>query len=691
MTRPPPITSNGQAASYPSSPPRVPWKVESKIGGARSRAPKRRARENTAGGPTPKQMNEATFRKLEFDRIRQIVAQFCACALGKRLAQTITPTTRRELVERWLDQIRELSVAVESIGIPPFGGVHDVRSEVQASGFPAPLEPEALAQVAETLAATGPLRVWFGRLGGEAPTLEQLGRPIVDLTAIALVIQEAIDPRGKVRDDASPRLRSIRDAIGQGQSRIKSVFDRILRQQSLTRHLQYAGATFHNDRMVLPLKAEHRGRLQGIIHRSSDSGATLFVEPSESVELNNAIIRLRDEESKEITHILKGLTQRVHLNASAILSSLRAMGTLDLVTAKYRYMKKRSCFCPVIDPQGVLELHEARHPLLVELFDEEAQEGRTQREVVPNDVRLGDDFDILMLTGPNTGGKTVALKTVGLIALMTQCGIPIPAGPGSRMPVYNSIFIDIGDEQSLQQSLSTFSSHLSNQLDILAHSGPKSLVLIDELGAGTDPDEGAAIGRSIVGELLRLNAKAIVTTHLSALKAVAYTTPRVDNASVDFDPESLKPTYHLRLGEPGNSNALIIAKRLGMPARLVSQAKAYLDDSGRALDKAIAGTLESRREAEAARKVAREAALEAERQRDEFQRHQNELAEKQQAFDRWTQWVNALRPGDEVYLSTLKRPAKVVRMQLHKQIALVSAGNLDIEVAIRDIAEPVQR
>jgi DNA mismatch repair protein MutS2 len=442
--------------------------------------------------------------------------------------------------------------------------------------------------------------------------------------------------------------------------------------------------------MVLPLKAEYRGRIPGIIHRTSDSGATLFVEPAESVELNNTMVRLKEEEQKEITRILGELTQRVRQHAPLILDTLRAMAVLDLIAAKCRYAKKRACVCPEIDPAGVLFLREARHPLLVELFDEAKEDGAVPRHVVPIDVRLGEDFDFLIVTGPNTGGKTVTIKTVGLLALMTQCGIPIPAGEGSRMPVFRDVFIDVGDEQSLQQSLSTFSSHLAVLLDILRGAGSKSLVLIDELGAGTDPDEGAAIGRAVLTELLERKAKVIVTTHLSALKAVAYSTPRVDNAAVEFDPATLAPTFHLRLGEPGNSNALIIAKRLGMPARLVRTAKEFLDDRTGALNKAIEGTLHSRRQAERARREAFDAALEAQRQREQFERQQEELRRSQEAFDRWTQWINALRPGDPVYLKTLRREGRVVRLHLQKQTALITAGTVDIEVPLRDIQIPAQ-
>ncbi|UCC30107.1 MAG: hypothetical protein JSU86_18155, partial [Phycisphaerales bacterium] len=606
-------------------------------------------------------MNDATLERLEFDSIRQTLATYCLSSLGRRLARTITPSTKPKVVRDWLTQVRELGAVASQESFPPMGGVHDVREYVRASAFPAPLEPEALASIAETLGATAHLCDWFARIGDAAPSLKSVRKQVVDLSPIGDAINEVVDGRGRVLDYASPKLASIRSAIAEARSRIRAVFDRILRQSSLSRMLQYAGTTFHSDRMVLPLKVEYRGRIPGIIHRSSDTGSTLFVEPAESVELNNTIVRLRDEENKEVTRILRLLTQKVQANARAILLTLRAIGVLDLITGKCRYGKKRSCVCPQIDGKGVLDLHQARHPMLIELFEREAQEGKPLRQVVPIDIRLGEDFDVLVVTGPNTGGKTVTLKTVGLMALMTQCGIPIPAGEGSRIPVYRQVFIDVGDEQSLQQSLSTFSSHLGTLLEIIHDSGERSLVLIDELGAGTDPDEGAAIGQAIVSELLKLRARAVVTTHLSTLKAIAYTTPRVDNAAVEFDPESLKPTFRVRMGEPGNSNALIIAKRLGMPVGLVKRAKWFLDDRARALNRAIAGTLQSRRQAEEARRLARQATLEARRERARYERGRQELEQSQKTFHDWTRWIDELEPGDDVYIKSLKRPAKVVR------------------------------
>ena len=633
-------------------------------------------------------MDEITLDKLEFHAVREALAGQCACALGRKLARSLTPTSKTSLIREWLGQVVELMEATEPHGLPPMAGIHDVRDHVRASAKATPLEPDALADIGETLASTRLVMDWLLRVEEIAPSLFETGSKMVDLCPLADTINEAIDARGVVRDYASPKLASIRRAIDDARRRVRTVFDRITKKSGIGKMLQYNNATFHNDRMVLPLKAEYRGRIPGIIHRSSDSGATLFVEPAESVELNNTIVRLGEEEFKEITRILRELTSEVRAHAEDIMATLRVIGVLDLVAAKVRFAKKWSCVVPQIDIDGVMHLYEARHPLLLELFANETEADGEAREVVPIDLRLGEDFDVLVITGPNTGGKTVTLKTVGLLAAMTQCGMPIPAGEGTRMPVYRDIFIDIGDEQSLQQSLSTFSSHLANQLRVLQRSGQGCLVLIDELGAGTDPDEGAAIGRAIITELLNLDAKAIVTTHLSALKAVAFSSERVDNAAVEFDAASLRPTFHVHLGEPGNSNALIIAKRLGMPARLVKTAKSHLEDRTRALNKAIAGTLASRREAERARKEAREAAVKAKQEREQFERNRAELEASQEAFERWTKWVNELDRGDDVWIKALRRPGKVVRMQLHKQIAVVSSGAMDLELPLRDIDFP---
>ncbi len=632
-------------------------------------------------------MKHETLDKLNFEHVLDRLASCCACSLGKHLAKTILPSANEATVRQWLDLGREFHEAADELGPPPMGGVFDVRTEIHATAKPTPLEGDALARVSDTLQATSELCLWFHRLDAKFARLKSLGERITDYSALAREIREQIDARGQVLDHASSKLRSIRRTIEEAHDRINVTFDRILRQTTTVKMLQYAGTTFHNDRVVLPLRAEHRGRIAGIIHRSSDSGATLFVEPTEVVEINNTIISLKEEEKKEITRILRELSRLVHREATGILTTLQAIGLLDLNRAKWVYASHHQCTYPVVDANGQLDLIAARHPVLLDLF-ETHPDGHPHKEVMPIDIRIGIDFDAMVITGPNTGGKTVAIKTLGLLVLMAQSGLPIPVAEGSRLPVYRDVFVDIGDEQNLQQSLSTFSSHMSNQLAILRKSGRGSLVLIDELGAGTDPDEGAAIGRTVIEELLTLGAHVVVTTHLSALKAVAYTRPRVDNASVEFDVQTLRPTYRLLMGEPGNSNAIIIAERLGMNGRLVQQARHHLDDRNCALDKAIRGTLSSRRDAEEALKAARQAGLEADRARRGFEEKQIELQLEREAYEQWSRWLASLKGGEQVYVASFEKAGKLVRLQLHRQIAIVAVGAFEMEVPLTDIRAP---
>ncbi len=633
-------------------------------------------------------MDEPTYEKLQFSAIRELLSGYCSGSLGKQLAARIEPSGSAKTVRRWLDQVSELQRVSEDIGLPPLGSIRDIRPFVDKSGTPSGVEAEALNDVASTLEATGVLCHWSITLPEDAPLLRSVTSRIGDFTTVAHRIRESIDERGVVRDSASRKLASIRATIAQAKTQIDIVFNRLLRQSSVTRLLQYANPTFHADRKVLPLKAEHRGRVNGIVHRSSDSGSTLYVEPTEAVELNNTIVRLRIDEHKEISRILLDLSRLVHMNAEEILRSLNAIAVLDVLVAKVRYARDYDARLPDISADGSLELHDARHPVLATIFRREAKEGKPERDVVPIDVRLGDDFDVLVITGPNTGGKTVAIKTVGLLVLMAQAGIPIPVGPASRLPVYGDVFVDIGDEQSIEQSLSTFSSHMSNLLDILKRAGRSSLVLIDELGSGTDPDEGAAIGRAVMDELLRVGAAAIVTTHLSVLKAVAYTEARIDNACVEFDVQTLAPLFRLRIGEPGNSNALIIAERLGMPRAMVKQAEAHLSGRHQALTKAISGTLDSRRRSEQARREATEAKLRADENSRECERQASALNDARQEHERWVEWINRLREGDEVFVRSFERTGRITRMQFQKQTALVSAGTVDFEVRLQELLPP---
>ncbi|MBI4579499.1 MAG: DNA strand exchange inhibitor protein [Planctomycetes bacterium] len=629
-------------------------------------------------------MDPHTLDKLEFEAVRTILAQFASCALGRTMAVKIKPVSRRDLIEQWHRQVHDLIEMAADRDLPPFGGVHDIRDAIRTAVPPHCLEPNDLAVVAETLAATHAVVAWAGGLLPSAEHLRAVCESIGDFRILADAIRQVIGPTGEVRDDASPRLRRIRAEISGARISIGHVFDRLLRDRNLTRLLRYPQATFHDDRLVLPLAAEHRGRIPGIVHRSSDSGATLFVEPAAAVELNNRIISLKHDENTEIGRLLSHLTHQIFLNREQLLGTMEALAVLDLITAKVRFARAYKLVCPVISADGRLLLRQVRHPLLMRLAQEAAQRGEN-REVVPIDVRLGEDFDLLVITGPNTGGKTVALKTVGLIALMAQAGLPIPAAAGSTVPVYAEVLIDVGDEQSLQQSLSTFSAHLSRLLMILKQAGPATLVLIDELGAGTDPDEGAAIGQAIVEELLHRRCSAMVTTHLGVLKSVAYREARAENACVDFDVKTLEPTYRLLIGEPGSSNAINIASRLGLPPRVIESARRYLSESGQQLDRAIRGTLQSRRQAEQARTDAESAKAQAIQDIEAARRERETLRQQRTEFDRWVQRITSLRPGDRVHVRRFDRPGTIVRVLLHKQLAVVNVGSMELEVPLREI------
>ena len=358
---------------------------------------------------------------------------------------------------------------------------------------------------------------------------------------------------------------------------------------------------------------------------------------------------------------------------------------LDFIVAKVRFAQTFKYTCATLSNDGTLSIRRAKHPLLLQMA--RAQGRKLDDEtVVPIDARLGEDFDVLIITGPNTGGKTVALKTVALICAMAQAGLPIPAEPGSRTPIYRDIFVDIGDEQSLQQSLSTFSAHLKRLMEMLEHASPDTLTLIDELGAGTDPDEGAAIGRAVVEELLRRQCPAIITTHLGVLKTLAYSEPRAENACVEFNEETFQPTYRLLIGEPGNSNAINIAQRLGLPKKIVDAARGHLSGSHEQLTRAIRGTLLTRRAAERARDEAEAAKRDAEAVKSAAEREHRELQGKQAEFDRWVSTVAALKSGDTVHVKRFDRAGKIVRMMLHKQTAVVAVGAMEMEVPLRELS-----
>ena len=625
---------------------------------------------------------------LDFQRLREILGEMALSSLGRSLAEHIRPVTRVALVRRWLAQVTELQRLVETRGLPPFGGITDVREIVQRCAPPLRVGVDEMMRIGTTLAGTHNVGEYLRDLPEEYPELRHLAGRVGDFRTIADRIARVIDERGAVRDDASPKLERIRHEIVAAQGQIGESVSQLLRDPNIRRLLQYPNHTFHGDRLVVPLRMECRGRLPGIVHRSSDSGATLYVEPAAVVELNNHLSNLRSEEQEEINRLLWELAHEVHLNGREIQKTLETLAVIDLIVAKVRFSKAFDARCPQISDEGTLSVRAARHPMLLDLARRKEGAGQTPDPVVPIDYRLGVDFNLLIVTGPNTGGKTVMLKTVGLLCLMVQAGVPVPVAAGSEFGTFSNILIDVGDEQSMQQSLSTFSGHMTRMLDMLRHAGPRALLLVDELGAGTDPDEGAALGRAILDELLRLHCRGIVTTHLGALKGFAMTRPGAENACVEFDVQTLRPTYHVSLGEAGASNAIEIASRLGLPKRLVAAAQRNVSRKARALHSAIEGTRHVKRQAEHARRDAEKAQLAADHAKTEASAAQQRLAQQQADFQKWVQRVVHLQSGDAVRVRHFDRDGKIVRVRLDQQRAEVDVGAFSVEVPLGDVLPP---
>jgi DNA mismatch repair protein MutS2 len=466
---------------------------------------------------------------------------------------------------------------------------------------------------------------------------------------------------------------------------------------------------------VLPIAKEHRGEIQGSVHRTSASNETVYIEPQAIAEHSAQLSFLRAREAKEIRRILRWLSAQVGQVADSLLGSLETLGELDLIHARGRYSLDGRMSPPDFNEEGKLALRGARHPLLEALFrgdaalprvtepprDESAEavepapaaSPQETRTVVPIDVHLGLQFQILVVTGPNTGGKTVAIKTVGLLAIMAQSGLHIPAHQGSQLPIFDEVLADIGDEQSLEQSLSTFSSHVRRVSEILTRASSKSLVLLDEMGAGTDPAEGAALGRAILDEIDSIGARAIVTTHLGDLKTYAFSNPRAENAAVEFDLETLRPRYRLHIGDIGQSNALEIARRLKLPEHIVARAANYLAKT-RGQDLPELEILQKlRRDAEEARQAALTAQSEAERSREVLNQKLADLQRQAENEERLVEARARLQPGDRVVIPRFgyDRPGRVVKLDIRKKTAVVAIGQMQWDVAIGELIPQTMR
>ncbi|WKA56200.1 endonuclease MutS2 [Planococcus shixiaomingii] len=570
---------------------------------------------------------ERALRTLEYYKIRDEVARFCTSSLGKSHVEGLMPSTDINEVQILLDQMDEAANVLRVKNNVPMGGIFDIRMHAKRAQIGGMLSPTELMEVSSTIRASRILRQFFEGIeeegGIDIPHFLEKKESMPILTSLEHDINMCIDDNGRVLDSASPALRTIRQQLRSQESRVRERLESLIRGKNASKMLSDSIVTIRNDRFVIPVKQEYRSHYGGIVHDSSSSGQTLFIEPDAVVQANNEVRRLKVNEKEEIDRILQMLSAQVQEVAHELFVLVEVLGEIDLILAKAKYGAANKCSKPKMNSEGYINLRKARHPLIP--ID----------EVVANDIEFGGDITAIVITGPNTGGKTVTLKTLGLCTLMAQAGLPVPALDGSELAVFDQVFADIGDEQSIEQSLSTFSSHMVNIVDILTKFDENSLVIFDELGAGTDPQEGAALAISLLDEVHGRGARVMATTHYPELKAYGFNRPGVANASVEFDVETLSPTYRLLIGVPGRSNAFEISKRLGLPEHIISHAKSFTGTDRREVDSMIESLEKSRRESERDAERSSEVLEESERLKkeleDQLKQYENEkerLAEK---------------------------------------------------------------
>ena len=683
---------------------------------------------------------------LEYDRIRETVAAYAASPLGKARAGELLPLADLETVRLHLKQTEEMRALSRRARIP-LSGLRDVMKELEALAEQGrPGDPEFLYRVVDLLRAGLSVRELLLENRSALPELGTMASEIEDLPDLREEIPARIDPREGVRDEATEKLGGLRREIEILRRNLRSQVTRMHSDPRLRSAFQSEGISIKNDRYLLPVKAEYRSWVPGPIRDRSQSGSTLYVEPEAITYDGDRLLDALDRERDEVQRILWDLMRRV-LAARDVLERIQEkLGWVDFTYAKACYAETFGLAAPEVNTDGILELREARHPHLLWLARDMKQDHRevdidqVRRRVVPVSVRLGERFNILIITGPNTGGKTVALKTVGLNTLVALSGVPIAADPGSRVPLYSSVFADIGDEQSIEQSLSTFSSHLTHVIEILRAADRRSLILLDELGAGTDPIEGAALGRALLDLFLARGWSAMITTHLGSLKEYAYIHDGAENAAMEFDQRSLKPTYRLLMGVPGSSNALAIARRMGLDEEVLAAAEqetarveaptreiiSRMEHSRRRVEK-------ERRRAERVRRKAQGTAKAVERRLTELDAEREAMqAEAELAMDRVAREVKArlepvvsqlrnvpkahqslveklaaevsqlvrhtplgekreafarsLKKGDEVYVPKFREKAQVKKIDKGGRALTILMNGLPVEVSFDDVS-----
>jgi len=629
-------------------------------------------------------MNERSLRVLEYPKIIAMLAQMTAFAPGRELAERLQPLTDAAAVEEALDATAEALALLERGGSDLLAGARDVREVVRRAGLGGVLSPAELLDVAATAGAVRRARRALLADPDANPRLARLALRMGSFVAVEEAVAACIGEDGQVLDRASPKLAQLRTRIRTLQARARERLEAALRAAAARNYLQEVLITVRNGRYVVPVKQEHRHDVPGIVHDTSASGATVFVEPMAVVELNNEISAAKAEEEREVARILGELSRRVGEAADELLESINALAELDLAVAKARLARHMRAERPKMNEDGWISIRAGRHPLL-------------SGPVVPVDVWVGRDFRVLVITGPNTGGKTVTLKTIGLFCLMAQAGLFVPAAPGTELSVFRGVFADIGDEQSIEQNLSTFSAHMANIVEMLKMVDRRCLVLLDELGAGTDPQEGAALAMALLEHLQQVGAVVVATTHHSELKAFVHSRPGMENASMEFDAETLAPTYRLQMGLPGRSNALEIAARLGLPQSILERARGqFLRHENTRVEELLRSLQEAARAAEEERRQAERLRAEAERVKAEWEAKHRELQERRRellasAQREAKEIVRAARQEAEAIIAELRRRqdeagVKEARAGLARLTACLAA--LEAAEAEPDLAAP---
>lgn len=605
-------------------------------------------------------MQEKILKTLEFNKIKDLLIEHASSTIGADKIYALTPSSSYEEVLRMQAETDEGSHVLRLKGHAPLSGIHDIRPHVKRAQIGGILNTHELVQAASTIYAARTMKRFIENLlenEVEIPILEEKAEQIAVLTSTEHKIKNAIDENGEILDGASEVLRQIRQKLRSNESRIREKLESLIRSRNAAKMLSDAIVTIRNDRYVIPVKQEYRSNYGGIVHDQSASGQTLFIEPQSVVDLNNQLRELHMKEQQEIERILSELSAEVADVGEELTIIVTIMGELDFIFAKARFGKTMKATKPIINNQGIIQLNKARHPLLpIDV-------------AVANDIQLGKDFTTIVITGPNTGGKTITLKTIGLCTLMAQAGLQIPALDGSEVSVFKDVFADIGDEQSIEQSLSTFSSHMVNIVEILKQVNHESLVLFDELGAGTDPQEGAALAISILDEVYQRGAKVVATTHYPELKAYGYNRDGVINASVEFNVETLSPTYRLLIGVPGRSNAFEISQRLGLSQHVIQNAKSYIGTDTNKVENMIASLEKSKRDAEQERLEASDYLKQAEKLHKDLQKQMIEFYEERDVM-----YTKAEMKAAQVIEEAKEEAEEIIRslrkMRLNNQAAI---------------------